>query len=128
MRFSLKIKLFATLHVTTRRLRFPHHQEVVFTDTVGFIRDLPRDLEIAFKATLEELYEADLMLHVVDASDPQMKQQISSVEHILTEMELIEKPRALILNKIDLLNPTRAENLCRLFHALGVLCPRPHNH
>ena len=113
-------KLFATLHVTTRRLRFPHHQEVVFTDTVGFIRDLPRDLEIAFKATLEELYEADLMLHVVDASDPQMKQQISSVEHILTEMELIEKPRALILNKIDLLNPTRAENLCRLFHALGV--------
>lgn len=113
-------KLFATLHVTTRRLRFPHSQEVVFTDTVGFIRDLPKDLEVAFKATLEELYEADLMLHVVDASDPQHRQQISSVEQILTEMELIDKPRALIFNKIDLLNPTRAENLCQLYHALGV--------
>ena len=113
-------KLFATLHVTTRRLRFPHSQEVVFTDTVGFIRDLPKDLEVAFKATLEELYEADLMLHIVDASDPQMKQQIASVELILTEMELIDKPRALILNKIDLLNESVAENLCTLYHALGV--------
>ena len=113
-------KLFATLHVTTRRLRFPHSQEVVFTDTVGFIRDLPKDLEVAFKATLEELYEADLMLHIVDASDPQMKQQIASVEQILTEMELIDKPRALILNKIDLLNEALAENLCTLYHALGV--------
>ncbi len=113
-------KLFATLHVTTRRLRFPHSQEVVFTDTVGFIRDLPKDLEVAFKATLEELYEADLMLHVVDASDPQMQQQIASVEQILTEMELIDKPRALILNKIDLLNESSAENLCTLYHALGV--------
>ena len=65
-------KLFATLHVTTRRLRFPHNQELLFTDTVGFIRDLPKDLEVAFKATLEELYDADLLLHVVDASDPHL--------------------------------------------------------
>jgi GTPase len=113
-------KLFATLHVTTRRLRFPHSQEVVFTDTVGFIRDLPKDLEVAFKATLEEVYEADLMLHIVDASDPQMKQQILSVEHILTEMDLIDKPRTLILNKIDLLKPKIAENISSLYHAIGV--------
>ena len=113
-------KLFATLHVTTRRLRFPHHQEVLFSDTVGFIRDLPADLETAFKATLEELYHANLLLHIVDASDPRLAQQIASVEQILTEMELIEKPRALILNKVDLLNPVAAENLCALYNALGV--------
>ena len=113
-------KLFATLHVTTRRLRFPRQQEVVFSDTVGFIRDLPKDLEVAFKATLEELYEADLLLHVVDASDPQHEAHIRSVQSILGEMELLAQPRALIFNKIDLLNPTAAENLCALHGALGV--------
>jgi len=113
-------KLFATLHVTTRRLRFPHNQELLFTDTVGFIRDLPKDLEVAFKATLEELYDADLLLHVVDASDPQREAHIESVKQILAEMELLGHPRALVFNKIDLLNPTAAQNLCMLHDALGV--------
>ena len=113
-------KLFATLHVTSRRLRFPHHQEIVFCDTVGFIRDLPTDLEVAFKATLEELYASDLLLHIVDASDPRLTHQIASVERILTEMDLIDRPRAIILNKIDLLTPTLAENLCTLYNSIGV--------
>ena len=113
-------KLFATLHVTTRRLRFPHNQELLFTDTVGFIRDLPKDLEVAFKATLEEAYDADLLLHVVDASDPQREAHIESVKQILAEMELIGQERVLVFNKIDLLNPTAAQNLCQLHDALGV--------
>jgi GTP-binding protein HflX len=113
-------QLFATLHVTTRRLRFPHHQEVLFSDTVGFIRDLPASLEMAFKATLEELYSADVLLHVVDASDPQAQKQIQSVLTILTEMDLIGKPRVLVFNKIDLLRSDLASNLCNLHNAIGV--------
>lgn len=113
-------QLFATLHVTTRRLRFPHHQEVLFTDTVGFIRDLPKDLQTAFKATLEELYESDLLFHVVDISDPNRDAHIESVHEILAEMDLLSKPRALIFNKTDLMNPVAAQNLCDLHNALGV--------
>lgn len=113
-------KLFATLHVTTRRLRFPHNQELLFTDTVGFIRDLPKDLEVAFKATLEELYDADLLLHVIDASDPHREAHIESVKEILAEMDLLGHARVLVFNKIDLLNPIAAHNLCMLHDALGV--------
>lgn len=113
-------KLFATLHVTTRRLRFPQNQELLFTDTVGFIRDLPKDLEVAFKATLEEAVDADLLLHVVDASDPYLENHIASVKQILGEMDLLDRPRLLVFNKIDLLNPTAAHNLCALHDALGV--------
>ena len=73
-------KLFATLDPTTRRLRLPREREIIITDTVGFIRDLPHDLARAFRATLEELDEADLLLHVVDAADPAREQQIAAVE------------------------------------------------
>ena len=97
-----------------------NHQEVLFSDTVGFIRDLPPSLEMAFKATLEELYSADVLLHVVDASDPQAQKQIQSVLTILTEMDLIGKPRVLVFNKIDLLRPEIASNLCNLHNAIGV--------
>ena len=76
-------KLFATLDVTTRRMRFPKDRELVITDTVGFIRDLPDGLVNAFKATLEEAVDADLLVHVVDITDPQMESQIGSVERIL---------------------------------------------
>ncbi len=76
-------KLFATLDPTSRRLRFPRDREVIITDTVGFIRDLPPDLVNAFRATLEELSDADLLLHVVDASDPRHEEQIAAVEQIL---------------------------------------------
>ena len=95
-------KLFATLDPTTRRLRFPREREIILADTVGFIRDLPRDLARAFRATLEELDEADLLLHVVDAADPAREQQIAAVETILGDLGLGETPRLLVLNKIDL--------------------------
>ena len=95
-------KLFATLDPTTRRLRFPREREIILADTVGFIRDLPRDLAKAFRATLEELDEADLLLHVVDAGDPAREQQIAAVETILADLGLGETPRLLAMNKIDL--------------------------
>ena len=86
-------KLFATLDPISRRLRFPQEREVVITDTVGFIRDLPEELFAAFRATLEEMADADLLLHVVDASDPDRDQQIRAVEGILADLGLGEKPR-----------------------------------
>src|SRR6185295_3153259 len=76
-------KLFATLDPTSRRLRFPSEREIILTDTVGFIRDLPKDLVAAFRATLEELAEADLLLHVVDGADPSHEQHVAAVERIL---------------------------------------------
>jgi len=104
-------KLFATLDPISRRLRFPEEREVVLTDTVGFIRDLPRDLVAAFRATLEEMADADLLIHVVDASDPDRDQQISAVEQILADLQLAEKPRLLVWNKCDRLDTADAEHL-----------------
>ena len=95
-------KLFATLDPTTRRLRLPKDSEIIIADTVGFIRDLPRDLARAFRATLEELDEADLLLHVVDAADPAHQQQMVAVETILADLGLAETPRILVMNKVDL--------------------------
>ncbi len=106
-------KLFATLDPTTRRLRFPREREVIIADTVGFIRDLPRDLARAFRATLEELDEADLLLHVVDAADPAREQQIAAVEAILTDLGLGETPRILVMNKIDLVPVEERDVLAR---------------
>ena len=94
-------KLFATLDPTTRRLRFPEEHELVLADTVGFIRNLPKELTEAFQATLEELEAADLLLHVADASHPELDRQIAAVDGILADMELNEVPRILILNKWD---------------------------
>ncbi|QTO41036.1 GTPase HflX [Desulfovibrio desulfuricans] len=103
-------KLFATLDPTTRRLRFPAEKEIIMADTVGFIRNLPKELMDAFRATLEELEAADLLLHVADASHPDLLQQMSAVESILAEMELDRMPRLMILNKWDQLEaPARAE-------------------
>jgi GTP-binding protein HflX len=106
-------KLFATLDPTTRRLRFPREREIIIADTVGFIRDLPRDLAQAFRATLEELDEADLLLHVVDAADPDHDQQTVAVETILTDLGLAETPRLLVMNKIDLVPPEERAPLLR---------------
>src|SRR5215207_646835 len=86
-------KLFATLDPISRRLRFPHEREVVITDTVGFIRDLPSELTRAFSATLEEMDDADLLVHVIDASDPDREQHIRAVDGILSDLGLAEKPR-----------------------------------
>ncbi len=101
-------KLFATLDPTTRRLRFPREREIIIADTVGFIRDLPRDLAQAFRATLEELDQADLLIHVVDAADPERERQVEAVERILADLGLAETPRLLALNKVDLLPAAEA--------------------
>jgi GTP-binding protein HflX len=93
--------LFATLDPTSRRLRFPRDREVIITDTVGFIRDLPEDLVSAFRATLEELGDADLLLHVVDVADPRLDAQIEAVLGILRDLGLHEKPRLVVFNKAD---------------------------
>lgn len=94
-------KLFATLDPTTRRLRFPEERELVLADTVGFIRNLPKELVEAFRATLEELESADLLLHVADAAHPDFDRQMESVENILADLDLSGIPRLLILNKWD---------------------------
>jgi GTP-binding protein HflX len=106
-------KLFATLDPTTRRLRFPTEREIIIADTVGFIRDLPRDLAQAFRATLEELGQADLLLHVVDASDPARERQAAAVETILTDLGLAETPRLLVMNKMDLVPEEERDVLLR---------------
>lgn len=114
-------KLFATLDPTTRRLRFPAEREIILADTVGFIRNLPRELMDAFRATLEELESADLLVHVADASHPDLLQQITSVETILEELELQHMPRILLLNKWDLLDvPARAGLADAFPHAIPV--------
>lgn len=97
-------KLFATLDPTSRRIRFPRDREVILTDTVGFIRHLPKELQEAFRATLEELEAADVLVHVADAGHPAAHEQIDAVERILTDMELSEIPRLLALNKWDTLD------------------------
>jgi GTP-binding protein HflX len=97
-------KLFATLDTRSRRLRFPEEREVVITDTVGFIRDLPKDLFAAFRATFEEAADADLLLHVVDASDAARERQIEATNALLEELELTRIPRIVVLNKIDRLD------------------------
>ncbi len=94
-------KLFATLDPTSRRLRFPEEREIIITDTVGFIEDLPDTLISAFKATLEELEEADLLLHVLDASDPEVENHKKSVDKILRDLDLHDTPTLLVWNKAD---------------------------
>ncbi|HUT77113.1 MAG TPA: GTPase HflX [Polyangia bacterium] len=104
-------RLFATLETSSRRLRFPRDREVIITDTVGFIRDLPRELIDAFKATLEELHDASLLLHVIDAAEPARDDQIRWVERILTDLGLQGTPRLLVFNKADRLPPGEAATL-----------------
>ena len=96
--------LFATLDPTTRRLRLPTNQNVLLTDTVGFIRKLPHGLVEAFKATLEEVVQADLLLHVVDLSHPQAEEQIQAVNAVLAEIGAGEKPTIMVFNKMDRFN------------------------
>ncbi len=97
-------KLFATLDPTTRRLKLPTKQNVLLTDTVGFIKKLPHGLVEAFKATLEEVVQADLLLHVVDISHPQAEEQIAAVNLVLAEIGAAEKPVLMVFNKMDQVN------------------------
>ena len=94
-------KLFATLDPRSRRLRLPIEREILVTDTVGFIRDLPPDLRRAFASTLAELQDADLLLHVVDASSPRAEEQMATVTALLAELELDEVPVLNVFNKRD---------------------------
>lgn len=113
-------KLFATLDTASRRLRFPRERDVIITDTVGFIRDLPKDLMAAFRATLEELEDADVLLHLIDASNPRFEQHIESVENILKELSLHEKPRLLVFNKTDRIDSEEAKNIAVRYNAVTV--------
>lgn len=117
--------LFATLDTTTRRLRFPREREVIITDTVGFIRELPKDLMGAFRATFDELQDAHLLLHVVDMSNPNFEQQIIAVEKTLTNLDLDRKPRQIVFNKEDQVDPLIVKDLCRRYEAVSVSATHP---
>ena len=115
-------KLFATLDPTTRRLKLPGNQNALLSDTVGFIRKLPHQLVESFKATLEEVVEADILVHVVDVSSTTAGEQIEAVNEVLAEIEAANKPTLMVFNKIDCL-PERNGNLhwCHAFpHAVEV--------
>src|SRR5438445_7033871 len=109
-------KLFATLDPTTRSLTLPNKQRVLLTDTVGFLRKLPHTLIESFKATLEEVSEADLLIHVVDLSHPRVDEQMAAVDSVIKELDAFGKQTLIVFNKIDLLeNPDLASIYCRRF-------------
>jgi len=113
-------KLFATLDPTSRRLRFPRETEVIITDTVGFIQDLPEALVAAFAATLDELADADLLLHVIDCSNPAFENQIVAVEQLLERLHLNLIPTIKVFNKIDAADPEMVANLCARYDGIGI--------
>ena len=113
--------LFATLDPTTRRLRLPTNQNVLLTDTVGFIRKLPHGLVEAFKATLEEVVQADLLVHVVDISHPQAEEQIAAVNNVLSEIGATDKQTLMVFNKMDKLDGVTLGRLRELHpHAVAI--------
>ena len=113
-------RMFATLDPASRRLRFPREREVIVTDTVGFIRDLPRDLVAAFRATLEELEDADLLLHVVDAAAPDLERRIAAVRRVIEEIGVGGAPELLVFNQVDRLPPAAGAALADRFGAVAV--------
>ena len=113
-------RLFATLDPSSRRLRFPRDIEVIITDTVGFIKDLPKDLMVAFRATLEELEDADLLLHIIDISNPRYEEQIKSVEKILSELNLQNTATIRVLNKMDRVSPQTGIRLSRKLKGIAI--------
>ena len=124
-RVTANNRLFETLDTASRRLRFPQEREAIVTDTVGFIRNLPAELMGAFRATLEELHDADLLLHVADLGSPTLERQVAAVEDILRELELDRLPRLLVLNKADLVDPTQATVVSARLGGLAVSAVRP---
>ncbi|MCP9438399.1 MAG: GTPase HflX [Nitrospira sp.] len=122
---SAKDRLFETLDTTSRRLRFPRDREIIMTDTVGFIRDLPKELVRTFRATLEGLREADLLLHIVDASAMDIDMQIAAVTDIIQDLNLDNVPRVLVFNKCDRLPVHHVEALCRRYRAIGISALQP---
>lgn len=118
-------KLFATLRPTSRKGWLPGIGEVVFSDTVGFIRDLPKDLTRAFRSTLEELADADLLLHLVDLSTPGMEGRVRSVERIMNDLNLDQLPCLTVLNKIDRMEPEEVSLACTRYEALAISAAHP---
>jgi GTP-binding protein HflX len=113
-------RLFATLDPSSRRLRFPKDFEVIITDTVGFIKNLPKDLMVAFRATLEELEGADLLLHLIDIHNPRFDGHIHSVEQILTDLNLQHIKQIRVFNKQDKVSPDVSINICRLHDGIAI--------
>ncbi len=113
-------RLFATLDPSSRRLRFPEDIEVIITDTVGFIRHLPKDLMVAFRATLEELESADLLLHIIDISNPRFENQIKAVDQILSQLKLDALPIIYVFNKRDIADQTVIERNLRIFDGVAI--------
>lgn len=113
-------RLFATLDPTSRRLRFPRETEVIITDTVGFLKDLPGTLVAAFSATLDELADADLLLHVIDCSSPAFEAQMEAVEQLLELLEFNHIPMIRVFNKIDLVDRKTIENICSRYTGIGI--------
>jgi GTP-binding protein HflX len=127
-------KLFATLDTATRRLRYrtflptgSRVREVVITDTVGLIKNLPRDLMVAFRPTFDELQESDLLVHLVDVSNPHFHEHIEAVHQILFELELDHIPRLLVFNKEDQFDQKVVEGLCEKYDAVSISALRPEN-
>ncbi|MDQ2921592.1 MAG: GTPase HflX [Acidobacteriota bacterium] len=112
-------RMFATLDPTSRRLRLPREQEIIINDTVGFIRDLPPGLLSAFRATLEEIGDSRLLIHLVDVSNPRWPQQIQSVERILEELKIAQIPSILALNKADLVDAEGLQMISRQLAQAG---------
>ncbi len=117
---SVENKLFATLNPASRRLRFPKERDVIMTDTVGLIRDLPADLMSAFRATFEEAQDAQLLLHVVDIANPNFEHRVDEVNRILPQLELDKKPTILLFNKTDLVSADMVANLCKIHGAVPI--------
>ncbi len=117
--------LFATLNPVSRRLRFPHERDVIITDTVGFIRNLPKDLMDAFRTTFEEVGEADLLLHVVDASSHDIEEKWETVRALLAQLELETRPVVVALNKADLCDLERLEGLASRYGGTPVSARNP---
>ena len=113
-------KLFATLEPTSRRIRFPKSIEAVISDTVGFIRHMPKDLMDAFGSTLEELHDADLFLHLVDISSPHFKEELNTVDKIIFRLGLEKIPKRIVFNKIDLVTEEFSKNETARYNAIPV--------
>ena len=123
--FHVEDKLFSTLDTATRRLRFPKVQKVVITDTVGLIKDLPKDLMGAFRPTFDELKESTLLIHLIDISYPRFPEHIESVERILFELKLDHIPRLRVFNKEDRLSFEEGEAICQKYGGVSISALRP---
>jgi GTP-binding protein HflX len=116
---SVRDRVFETLDTVSRSCRLQGLGEVILTDTVGFIRDLPKDLVAAFQTTLQELQEADVLVHVIDAHAQNPAQHITAVEHVLTELGLQEIPCLRFFNKGDLIERDDMQRLCQRYEGIG---------